>query len=219
MLSRANSYILFILILSFNGCAPGSRSNEFFKTSQKVVGKVKYEAIYKLAKDNLDNWITSKLFAVKVSPGNSYHLDSLICLNKDGRLISCIHLYMNEKNSNSDGLNYFSGEKINEKWYFYPGPFIVIPRSMVKGQNESIPLSYQQLHDIAIKEVYNGYLKSNGGIDDQWFTNQFEQVGICSDCKTREDYQKNILTITAAMWVDRDTTKPIIRLNKKESLP
>jgi hypothetical protein len=78
---------------------------------------------------------------------------------------------------------------------------------MVAGHPENQPLSYQQLHEIALKEVYSGYLDAMGNINEDWFKMHFENVGMCADCKTSEDFKKNFLEGAKALWANRDTTK------------
>jgi hypothetical protein len=146
-----------------------------------------------------------------------YCLDSLFAFNTKGdRFITCRHLYVNIPKASADELKFYFGEKIQGRWYFFPGASIVIPRSMVKGHDASKPLSYQQLHQIALKEVYSGYLDSFGNINEDWFIKHFENVGMCADCKTREDFQKSILEGVAAQWANRDTTQPIKPLPNRQ---
>ncbi|MBA2610817.1 MAG: hypothetical protein H0U95_02520 [Bacteroidetes bacterium] len=135
--------------------------------------------IYQKANDSLTLWTLNKLNSYGFEKGKfEYQLDSLFCINTlNNRIVACLLERVIVKESDNDGLIYFCGEKINDQWYFFKGPSIVIPRSMIEGHPIHSPLSYQQLHQIALKEVYSGYLKSNGEINEDWFTSQFEGPG------------------------------------------
>src|SRR5690606_35758371 len=69
------------------------------------------------------------------------------------------------------------GEKINEQWYFWRGGYIVIPREIYSGHDPTQPLSYSQLHEQALKEVFGGYLTKDGQINEEWFEFHFEKDG------------------------------------------
>ena len=84
-------------------------------------------------------------------------------------------------------MDFLYGEKINGLWYFFRGPYVVIPREMVKNQPLNKPLNYAQLHNIALKEVYGGYLTGDGDINEHWFTAKFESAG-WGDFEKQENY-------------------------------
>ncbi len=135
--------------------------------------------IYENFKDSVQLWSSHKLGLYTFDKVNfDYYVDSLLCFNKNGdRFVGCIIQYTLIKNAPSDGLIFGYGEKIEGAWYFFRGAAIVIPRSMVKGHPINQPLSYAQLHQIALKEVYGGYLKSDGSMNEAWFTSHFEDIG------------------------------------------
>ncbi|MGZ3863673.1 MAG: hypothetical protein ACXVPN_09640 [Bacteroidia bacterium] len=222
MLNLGKKIAIYILtLLWIVGCNPSRNTEDQFRNaSEKTVGTEEYTSIYNQAKDTLDTWVINKLMDVEPETKYPYQLDSLLCFNTDGsRMITCRHLYVNVSGATSDDLEIFYGEKINGKWYFFEANSIVIPRKMAGDFDLTKPLSYQQLHKIALKEVYDGYLNEKGEINEEWFKGHFENVGMCSECKTREDFQKNIVAGSGAIWQTRDTTRPIILLNKKEPLP
>jgi hypothetical protein len=76
-----------------------------------------------------------------------------------------------------DDIQYLYGEKIDDKWYFFTGPTLSVPRSMIKNHDVHKPLSFEQLHQIALKEIYSGYLTQKGEINEDWFTSHFEDAG------------------------------------------
>lgn len=153
-------------------------SNYFVKT-QGIISKTDYFKVYSLSNDTLISFKKNLLGSYNFLSSGQYWLDSLMCFdNSASRLISCV-LSVNTKypEVQADAIQFIYGEKIQNNWYFFKGPSIVIPRSMVKGHPINQPLSYAQLHQIALKEVYGGYLKSDGSINEAWFTSHFEDIG------------------------------------------
>ncbi|MBA2610816.1 MAG: hypothetical protein H0U95_02515 [Bacteroidetes bacterium] len=223
MLGRDKLFLFFIFFIFAKCGETTSNKNygkDFYQKSILVSEKARYYDVYNKMRDSLDLWVLNKIRRYEAAYTYNYDIDSLICFNtKVDRLISCIHIFGNQFNSTSDDLIWFYGEKINSNWYFFKGADLVLPRSLYQ-ENVKIPLTYQQLHQIALKEVYGGYLKSNGEINEAWFTYHFENVGWCGTCKTTEDFQKSRLENVKTLWLQRDTTQPIKQLPAKiNSLP
>lgn len=206
MLDRGKITIICICAILIESC---SNSNLEKEKSLLISGKSEYITTYRNLCDSVANWTANKLGLYTFEKGKfEYQIDSLLCFNKSfDRVIACILMQTIEKPSSSDGIIYMYGEKTNDKWYFARGASIVIPRSMVAGHPENEPLSYQQLHEIALKEVYSGYLNAMGNINEDWFKMHFENIGMCADCKTSEDFKKNFLQGAQALWSHKDTTK------------
>ena len=160
-------------------CSESLNENKLKLKSIEVAGANGYNNIYKLLNDTLTIWKQYKIFGSLDSVYSIQYSDSLLCFNQNAdRLITCIlNKYVNKKEKSvADGINFFYGEKIDKKWYFFKGPYIHIPREIIKNHDIQTPLDYQQLHQIALKEVYSGYL-SRGEINEDWFTNHFENSG------------------------------------------
>jgi len=111
--------------------------------------------------------------------------------------------------SNSDGIELFLGEQINNQWWFFKGGwYFIVPRQGFKDHDIHTPLSYQQLHQIALKEVYAGYLNRNGEINENWFTSKFESNGWVNwddtpekiKSYTRKDYEQFHLRKVRSNW-------------------
>ncbi|MCE3226249.1 MAG: hypothetical protein K0S32_800 [Bacteroidetes bacterium] len=156
------------------------------------IGVNAYLDIQKNIEDSLNNWVKNKTPNSETETIYSYKVDSLLCINSFGnRLITCIHIFGNQHNSRSDDLIYFYGENIDANWYFFKGPCLVLPRNLY-SKDTRLPLSYQQLHQIALKEIYSGYLKSDGEINEDWFTSYFEGVswGLFEDQASEDSWLK-----------------------------
>lgn len=237
MLKKEIKIIVFFLLIFFQFCNSNLNQDDLeekiknksiFKSDRK-----EYIAIYNDITDSVSIWTLNQLGLYTFKKGEfSFKIDSLIATNNSiNRLITCIHSYTEQKEGHSDGLIYFYGEKINNNWFFFRGGAIVIPRSMVPNQPINTPLSYQQLHEIALKEVYSNYLLPNGEINEAWFTSHFEGPGWgdfhhqeyddwCFNGKRytniKDYYTACHLCKVKSNWAKRDTTKPIIQLSENK---
>lgn len=76
-------------------------------------------------------------------------------------MITCI-LERECKEDYGDGIHLLYGVKIKELWFFFRGPYIFIPREMYVSKDKvNEPLPFAKLHEIAMKEVFGGYLVKN----------------------------------------------------------
>ncbi len=212
-----------------------NNNNESDKTgkllgiSKSLIGNEQYSNVYLKINDSIKTWSSNNLGYYKyLGKSKNYQIDSLLCFNKDkNRIITCVLMQQLSKEGVADDIDFLYGEKIKNEWYFFEGANIFVPREMVKDHDVSKPLSYQQLHQIALKEVYGGYLNSKGEINEEWFTRQFEGPGwgsfedqASSDWflkgkrfKTRKEYFEFVhLEKAKSVWASRDTTKPIVQL-------
>ncbi|MEO6305799.1 MAG: hypothetical protein ABIP51_21800 [Bacteroidia bacterium] len=231
--------LLFILVV-FIGCVNTQKENSLneimLTKSKSLIGTNQYLKIYNCVRDSFNLWVLNKLGAVEAEFTYSYYNDSLLCFNSSkDRFISCDYVIANVPAATADNINFVYGEKINNFWYFFKGATIVIPREMVKEHNVKIPLNYQQLHQIALKEIYSPYLTRKGEINNDWFTSEFENVGWgnikkqeyldwCFKGKRytneKEFYQACHLCKVQTNWYQRDTNNPIKQLlPKADNLP
>ncbi|MBK9285260.1 MAG: hypothetical protein IPM51_13245 [Sphingobacteriaceae bacterium] len=223
--------ILFILLYS---CNEPEKPN-YKLISKKIIGETEFNIIYQNASDSINSWTINKLGYYKFcGDSKNCFLDSLICFNTSKtRFIGCVLKQQLLEYTEADDIDLFYGEFINSEWFFFDGYNIIIPRDMVKGHPWNKPLSYQQLHEIALEKVYNGYL-INGQINENWFKAHFEGIA-WGDFKNqgpendwylkgrrfkteKEFYEAMHLSNVKNNWLKRDTTKPIIPLPEK-SLP
>lgn len=215
--------LIFLAVFVLNACSSTSTHPQVDpkKIAMQTVGDANYALIYVSTSDSVKTWALNQLGLNNFKEGQyEYQIDSLLSFDKTGnRLVTCILVRTLSANS-LDGLIYLYGEKINNMWYFLRGESIIIPRSIVKNHDASKPLSYTQLHEIALKEVYAPYLDASGNINEGWFKQCFENVGWCADCKTSEDFRKSFYESAMAQWANRDTMQPIKRLEKNnKTLP
>ena len=220
-------FIPAIIILVLFGC---QRIEE--KTNPLLEDVTSNIKIYQNLCDSFEVWKLNKLQSMSAELLYEYKLDSLLCLNKQkNRLITCRFLMVNIPESTSDDLQFIYGEKIDSNWIFFRGSSIVIPRSLIEGHDSHKPLSYQQLHRIALKEVYSGYIDQNGNINEKWFNAHFESSGWGgfvkpgrqddpflhgAICNTKKEYYEAVhLQSAKNNWVARDTTQPLVPLPVK----
>jgi len=136
-----------------------------YKEISKGNSGVEYLLVLQEANDSLNFWIKNKIH-------NPYQLDSLICFNRNNdKLVGAL--------LSEDGIKFFYGVKIKNRWYFFDGATIVLLKEFYP--NDAWPLSYNKLHEIAMKEVFSGYLikdeKGNWVINDKFFEYHFKGSG------------------------------------------
>jgi hypothetical protein len=186
MLHRGRLFICLVAILLFVSCSEKKNDDKtmiFKAISKHIIGHIEYTKIYNNIVDTLNCWKTNNLFGVSVACNYScFQTDSLLCFNKHrNRMITCI-LERNCSEDNGDGIHFFYGVKIKNAWFFFLGPSIFIPREMYVSKNKiHEPLSFAKLHEIAIKEVFSGYLREkNKGqleVNEAWFKQRLEGLG------------------------------------------
>lgn len=195
MLHRDKLFSILLIMLLCISCSEKKRNvdtRDIKLFSQNIIGgKVEYQRIYTYVVDTLNNWKINNLFSTSIAcKYSNFQVDSLMCFNKEkNRMITCV-LESECKDDADDGIKILLGAKIQNKWYFFSGAFIVIPRDMYVSKNKlHEPLSFSKLHEIAMKEVFGGYLKKNDKgeweINEEFFKTEFEGLG-WGDFKNQE---------------------------------
>ncbi|MBK9285262.1 MAG: hypothetical protein IPM51_13255 [Sphingobacteriaceae bacterium] len=227
--------ILFFLLLSCNNLQQKDNTDLYFQVSINSSSDTVYKEVQNNINDSVFHWRINKLSEYTQEIGvTDFIVDSLICFNKSANKIIVATLWRTYVNpSPTAAIGKLLGEKIGDKWYFFSSSSsIFIPNEMKKKDTTSY-FSYQQLHEIALKEVYSGYL-INGQINENWFKAHFEGIawgdfknqGPENDWylkgrrfKTEKEFCEAMhLSNVKNNWLKRDTTKPIIPLPEK-SLP
>jgi hypothetical protein len=166
------------------------------------------DSLHIWASKNLDAYLDCKLYG--------WQIDSLICLNSSAnKCVASLLMKVDLSKSTADGVDFLYGTKIENQWYFFRGPSIHLPREYYQKDTHT-PLSFEKLHEIAMKEIFSGYLKKDKA--SKWEINErfFDQVvpksnepvasgfGECFTCKSQEEY---VMYIVRKNWQYRDTTR------------
>jgi len=231
---KKDSGVIRLLLVFLASCNINQTNNielNYLNTSKQIIGTEDYNRIYNKSKDSINFWVINMCNSyIKFSKTKNYFLDSLMCFNSNKDRFVCALLEIDNMDvANSDGITVFYGEEIKSNWYFFQGSYFIIPRETYKDQNIHTPLSYQQLHQAALKNIYSGYLK-NGQINEAWFTEHFEHIGWgdfnhqeyddwCFKGKRYSDiseyYKATHLCKVKGNWASRDTTQPLVPLPAK----
>jgi len=214
-----NKILVYVLIISsFASCTQRREKIKDYETdysemyreyrnfSKRFVGDDVYNFVLKSANDSLSLWAGNSLKSYIQNKYDQWKTDSLICFNRDKN--KCIMAILFRSTyfdyATQDDVKYFYGVKINNKWWFFKGPAIVIAREIGN------PSTFEQLHEEAMKNVFRDYLKKSPTgeweINDSFF-NDLTAGGICYECKTQEDFDKVYLEIVNKNWRHKDTTQ------------
>lgn len=135
-----------------------------------------------MKKNKLSSWINCSI-------NKNIVIDSLLCFNIDkNKFVTAIlakSFYTQQQiiednigDDEMDALYFFYGVRIKEKWYFFLGATCYLPRKNYQSDPHT-PLSFAKLHEIAMKEVFSGYLikkKKNVGLWKNLFDPEYEYV-------------------------------------------
>jgi hypothetical protein len=230
-MSKLDSIVVFIILFWASCSEPDYRiEKKMLEISQNHIGKIQYLSIYKQINDSLQVWKINKLDHYHDTLLRVKRIDSLLCFNLAMNRFVSAELHFDVGYLNNDGMLYFLGEKIDGNWFFWTGAFIPIPRDIVKGHDVKKPLSYKQMHTIALDQIYGGYLTKDGKINEKWFEYLFEAESGADFNRQTEDedwylgghrfkdkykfYNFIHLQTVKSLWDTRDTTKPKIELQK-----
>lgn len=226
MSHRDNRIWLFILFICLLFSCKNEKNKEivaqtalFHEYSKDLAGS-EYKIVYKSASDSLQSWKSNLLSAYKYCRINTCLIDSLICFNKQAD--KCIMALCKQstyyKNQDADGITFLYGVKVNSKWYFFSGPYIVLPRENYQ-KDVNTPLSFTKLHEIAMQEIFHGYLKKKDlgfwrntfgkeeyEVNEGWFKSHLESGGWCGHCSTQAQWDSTFLHMSNEKWKYRDTT-------------
>jgi hypothetical protein len=161
--------VLFVMFL-FYSCE-NKKAMDYESYSKMSVGKSEYNKIYKQASDSIKLWANKDLgnYGGFKEFNRGYLLDSTICFNKSkNKFVGALLINHKEhENATLDDIWFFYGAKVDSIWYFFKGADITLPREMYQ-KDVTKPLSFEKLHEIALKEVFSGYLKEKEPIVPFW---------------------------------------------------
>jgi hypothetical protein len=208
MLHRDKLFSILLIVFFCISCSvkKDDETKSFKSLSENIIGgKVKYQAIFLSIVDTLNNWKTNSLFGTSISCDYSgFQVDSLLCFNKEkNKMVTCI--LENECNEDhGDGIHFLYGAKIKGNWYFFKGAYIFLPREMYVSKDKvHEPLSFTKLHEIAMKNIYNGYLKKdmNGQwVIDEGFFSDLTSKAWCFKCTQQAEWDSAYLSFVKRNW-------------------
>ncbi len=201
---KITNYIILLIIIMINNSCFNNNNKEIDlkKRNIEFVGSNEYYKIYNSINDSVKLWSINQISNFKYHPNSKFFFaDSILCFNSQKNKFISALLNFNMDNENSDGIDFLYGFKSNENWYFLRGAYVVIPRDMLKNHPLHQPLSYQQLHEMALKNVYKGYLNPDGTINDLMFEHYFPKKE--SEFKTHKEYERYYLALAKNVWLER----------------
>ena len=226
MFSRVNKFILITFLFSYS-CNKESevrRKTSLCKDiSLKASGKMEYDEVYEKALDSLRIFQKNALRSYGFLGIGNWELDSLICFNKDADkcVMSLSYTTSSYPDSDHDGLNFFHCAKIDQKWYFFIGSSFHLSRELYQDDIHT-PLSFEKMHEIAMENIFRGYLVKND--QDKWeINNRFfismanknaigTGYGGCPECKTEDEYY---FLLSKKNWLSKHTA---LRADELEAL-
>ncbi|WP_149244330.1 hypothetical protein [Dyadobacter sp. 32] len=186
-----------------------------FKSSIAIVGDSTYYNVYKNAGDSITNWIDNEIQFFERFKIDSCKLDSLVCFNSEGDKAIMARLAQCRRDCTQDDIHFFYGVKIKKQWYFFSGSTIIIIREAY-GYPKHTPLPFTKLHEIAMDNIFKGYLKKNKEsgkweINDNFFARFYERDAYNYPFTTQEAWEESWLKLMRENWEKRDTTnyKPL----------
>jgi hypothetical protein len=202
---------MFFILMSIIFCSCGNKQekNKSFLEVSKKIATTQYNLVYKNAKDSIMLWVEYNLVTYKAQKHCNWQLDSLLCFNKSAT--KCVMAIMNQESKTvNNSLDYFYGAKIKDKWCFFRGATVIL-FSERYGKAPKTALSFTEMNQIALKEIFGGYLMPKGEISDEYFKGEFEGSG-WGDCKTSTEYEKAYLQKVANNWcgAKKDTANKVL---------
>ncbi len=208
MLRKGKVIALIVSMLYLFSCGGGDKKSILIDNDFSTPKNPAYNSVWHIINDSISNCVRCGLSPFNfVEFNKSWRIDTFLCFNsQSNRLVSCILQQHNASDANSDGIDFLYGEKMEGKWYFFLGAHIVLPREFYQ-KNVHTPLSFEKLHEIALKEVYSGYLRENNEgkyeINNLFFKEAFENVGWCADCKTSDEYRTSHVRKSKGVWLEK----------------
>lgn len=215
---KNNKCLLFLLfVLTLLGCNnrlekpfEDAMKSEIIQFSKTYVGADNYQLIYEGITDSIKSWSDNRLKDFLHTKNNEWKVDSLICLNTDKNKLISVLLYKSTfyPDATQDDIEFLYGVKIKEKWYYFPGPTMVITRPK---DSKSVPTSFENLSEIAYQKIFKNYLKPNAegepGINEKFFEDLTSVAWYTGDePKNQSEWDSVYLKIVRDNWSRRDTT-------------
>jgi hypothetical protein len=221
MLNQGKKLFYYSLLFFFIVSCTDKATDRYRDFSKSNIGNEEYNSIYGNLKDSVERWISQRLKIAEALRIYNYKIDSLICFNKENnKLVGCIMLACNKPSCSSDDLHFLYGVMIKNRWYFVFGPTVVLIRSTYQ-LDRNTPIPFEKMHEIAMKEIYSGYLKKEDkGFLGNLFSKPTYQINedffsdLADDAynmpfTTQEAWEASYLKLVGENWQKRDTTNQI----------
>ncbi len=210
MSNKGSNYLIWHLVLiCLISCT--NKSNETSKqrilyqqVSMQVVSYKTYHYVFNHAKDSINSWISQNLTEYLYEKNNGWFLDSLVCFNnKADKCVMAIGIRDTLfKPAVNDEIRFFYGVKIQDDWVFFDGAGIILFREYYQKDIHT-PLSFEKIKEIAMKNIYSGYLKRDEigkwVIDDEFFSDLTSKAW-CSDCATQAQWDSAYFSVVKRNW-------------------
>jgi hypothetical protein len=152
MLVRNSIYLLITLL--FASCV--DVQHRLTKKYDKEKDTVLVNTLYQTANDSVESWINAGLDYMGPLLFNEWEVDSCFVFSNDKSKAIGSLLNQGRNDGAADHVKLFYCEKRNNKWYFFNGENMIIPRKNYQADT-STPLSMDQLRQIARKHLLKGY--------------------------------------------------------------
>lgn len=204
MLNRVSLFYSILIITFFLSCKKEGEeliATKLFMDASKNIAKDQYYSVYNMANDSVKIWLDYEL---PIYIGHDpWQIDSLLCFNKsNNRCVMAILVKCIQQDCVQDMLRFFHGAKIGGQWYFFLGATVTLPRELYQD-NIHTPLSFAKMHEIAIREIFSGYLindeRGGGQINEKFFESMANKnrsgrgYGGCFECKNEEEYYLHLV--------------------------
>ncbi len=208
VMSLQNKTYIFLMFV-FVSCLNRNENDENFEKLNKIESEINKKipfnkTFYSMICDSIETWSNSNLSFIYGKQNNDWTVDSLICINKkNDKIITVIHKRCLQSDCKMDDIQYLYGAKILSNWYFFVGPTIVNYQ-----EKKGTATSFEKLHEIAMDEVFSGYLIENKKTG-EWEINEAFFADLTSGAwydknkfvpKTQADWDKIYLQIVANNW-------------------
>lgn len=204
------SWLLLFLFFSTFSCTKMQKDaadrHVLIRIAREIAGE-EYNYVYKSANDSIENWINNDLVNYKYEKINSWRLDSLICFNRkrDKAVMAILTRATAKKTSVQDAIFYFYGIKIKDRWIFFKGETIVLPREMYQTDTDH-PLSFSLLQKIAFEEVFANYAikrENSWQINEQYFEYRLGNDAYSYPYTTQEAWEASYIKLINENWKKR----------------
>ncbi len=221
MLNLANKIAsLLVIFILCTSCEKKSNIDDQVKIVSRKISGQWYDSIHNRANDSINVWANNQLYQYRAESVFPWRIDSTICFNKEfTRCVMALEAKCISKDCVQDEVRYFYGARVNNEWFFFTGSSFALPRELYQDDIHT-PLSFEEMHEIAMENIFKGYLaKDDRGewqINDKFFVSMANKnasgpgYGPCVNCKSEEEY---FLYLSKENWLSQ--FKPLREENVK----